>query len=187
MPYIVSLSAIAGGGKTTVTNLLTGLLNNTAILSFDSYKGDLLGCDYCEWSERGADYNEWHLEPLINDIEKLSAEGYNYILLDYPFGYGNVSVRKFIDLAVFIDTPLDIALARRIIRDYTRRDSSRRAIDDKLGHMDNTLSYYIECHRNTFIKHRDTVMPYCDLIVDGMMTPIEIAKNIADKILSGSK
>ncbi len=36
-PYIISISALSGGGKTTVTNELASNLKNTAVVSFDSY------------------------------------------------------------------------------------------------------------------------------------------------------
>ncbi len=32
--------------------------------------------------------------------------------------YSNEQIVKYIDLSIFIDTPLDIALGRRLLRDY---------------------------------------------------------------------
>ena len=74
-----------------------------------------------EWAADGGDCNEWYVEPIAADIERLLTEPYDYIILDYPFGYLNDRVGKLINFTVFVDTPLDVALARRIIRDYTSR------------------------------------------------------------------
>ncbi|UVI29158.1 hypothetical protein [Paenibacillus spongiae] len=183
-PLIVSISAISGGGKTAVTQELVKLLNNVKVISFDSYAEDFLKQDYCQWSANGADYNEWHLEPIVNDILQLIEEKPDIILLDYPFGYGNEAVGEFIDYAIFIDTPLDLALARRIVRDYTRRDKSRRKIENPIEHMDATLSFYLSQHRETYVQHIRTVKPYSDFIIDGCIPIGIIAANIAEKVNS---
>lgn len=57
-------------------------------------------------------------ETHFQDIIKIQESGeYEYLILDYPFAYCNEQMMKYIDMAIFIDTPLDIALARRILRD----------------------------------------------------------------------
>lgn len=55
---------------------------------------------------------------MVTDIDSLLAqENLDYILLDYPFAYKNNKVAPYINYSIFIDTPLDIAMARRILRD----------------------------------------------------------------------
>lgn len=181
-PLIISISAISGGGKTAVTQELVKLMNNIKVISFDSYAIDFLKQDYCQWSANGADYNEWHLEPIVNDILQLIKEKPDIILLDYPFGYRNEAVGRFINYTIFIDTPLDIALARRVIRDYTQRDKSRRKIEDLIEHMDATLSFYLSQHRDTYLQHIQTVKPFSDVVIDGCLSISEIAAIIVEKI-----
>jgi Uridine kinase len=65
-----------------------------------------------------ADANQFNLDLLEEDIEQLLERGLDFILLDYSFGYRHDKIAKYIDLSIFIDTPLDIALARRLLRDY---------------------------------------------------------------------
>lgn len=77
----------------------------------------------------------WNLEPLEKDILKLKNNGAcGYLLLDYPFAYCNEQIRKYIDVAIFIDTPLDIALARRILRDMCNA-SGEDIRNDLLGYL----------------------------------------------------
>ena len=68
-PFVISISGISGSGKTTLANILKERLSNSAVINFDKIPVDMLGKDYCEWSESGADCNEWNLSP-ITDREK---------------------------------------------------------------------------------------------------------------------
>ncbi|HBN86396.1 MAG TPA: hypothetical protein DDZ89_21440 [Clostridiales bacterium] len=127
-PFIISISGISGSGKTTVANALKKRLANTEVINFDNISSDLLGRDYCEWSESGADSNEWTLTPIIDEIERLCLDPLKYIILDYPFGTAHSKVGSYVDFSVWVDVPLDIALARRILRDFTRRSEIRRPL-----------------------------------------------------------
>ncbi|CQR70355.1 hypothetical protein SOV_38910 [Sporomusa ovata DSM 2662] len=125
-PIIVAKAAVSGGGKTTITRELCKQLTNVKVLSFDDYDFDVANGleDICEWVDNGADYKLWKLGPLATDIRLLlSKENQNldYILLDYPFAYKNEEIAQFIDYAIFIDTPLDIAMARRSLRDFANK------------------------------------------------------------------
>ncbi|MDR2996175.1 MAG: hypothetical protein LBV11_20615, partial [Bacillus cereus] len=116
---VISIAAVSGGGKTTITERLTHELKNSKALYFDSYTFDNGPADICKWIDDGANYDEWVLTPLIHDIEQLiQNKSLDYIIVDYPFAYLNSEMRKFIDVTIFIDTPLDIAMARRILRDF---------------------------------------------------------------------
>lgn len=67
VPKIIAIAAVSGGGKTTVTSRLKQELNHSRAIYFDDY--DLKGPeDVIGWVERGANCNEWNLEPIINDI-----------------------------------------------------------------------------------------------------------------------
>src|SRR5690606_5874716 len=116
-PTIISIAAISGGGKTTITNELKKRFDNSSAFYFDDYEFEESPADICKWVEEGADYNEWNLAPLITDIQSvLDDDTIEYIFLDYPFAYLNGGVAEYINFAIYIDTPLDIAMARRIIR-----------------------------------------------------------------------
>lgn len=81
-PRVISIAAVSGGGKTTTTNQLLSKLDNTKALYFDDYEFEDPD-DICEWVEKGADYNEWYLLPLIKDIQTLlKDQSLNYIVLE---------------------------------------------------------------------------------------------------------
>ena len=177
-PFVISISGISGGGKTTVANSLKERLAHSIIISFDDYDNIRLNRDINEWSADGNNKNEWYVEPLTNDIKRMLKDSFDYIVVDYPFGYRNLSVGKYIDFAVFVDTPLDIALARRIIRDYTNRSADRNKIEVNLTTVENELRFYLEHSRPTYARMPETQKPFSDLVVNGTKTPDDIADEI---------
>ena len=173
-PVVISISGNAGSGKTTVAHALINRLSNAAMVAFDDYPSDLLGQDYCQWSENGANANAWNLECIEKDLNGLLQKSYDYIILDYPFGYAHQSIAKYIDFAVWIDTPLDISLARRVLRDITQRSETRRPLKGTIAEQVTTyLNFYLSRHRDTYFRHTETVRPMADFVVDGTM-PSEI-------------
>ncbi len=184
-PFVISISGLYGSGKTAVTNALRAQLVNAAVISFDDYGDSVyLNRDINDWSE-DSNGDEWHTEPVAADVERLLNKQLDYIVLDYPFGYGNRLVGQYINLAVYIDVPLDVALARRIIRDYTSRDKNTNVADVEevsLAGLDKELRFYLSRSRSTYARMPEMQKPTSDLIVDGTKTPEEIADEILSHI-----
>lgn len=178
--YIVAINAISGGGKTTITNALLNKLPNARALYFDdrNYASDSGIDDICEWVENGADANLFNLELLADNIENLLNESPDYILLDYPFGYRHDLIAKYIDLSVYIDTPLDIALARRIIRDHG---------NSSIMNIFNDMDQYLSQGRNVYLKSSDIARSTADFVVDGSKCIDEIAESIRQRIIVRTK
>ncbi|MEN6315320.1 MAG: GNAT family N-acetyltransferase [Clostridiaceae bacterium] len=180
-PFVISISGLSGSGKTAVTNVLRARLANAAVISFDDYGEHVYhDRDINEWSADSND-DEWHTEPIAADVERLLSEPLDYIILDYPFGYGNRLVRQYINLVVFVDAPLDVALARRIVRDYTSREENTNVADVEevsLAALDKELRFYLAHSRSTYARMPEMQKPKSDLVVDGTKMPEEIADEI---------
>ena len=104
-PLVISIAAVSGGGKTTITDQLVNILHNVKALYFDDYEFEEYPKDVNEWIDNEADYNEWNLNPLIKDIQDLfnnRDQSLDYILLDYPFAYLNARMRGYIDLTHYL-------------------------------------------------------------------------------------
>ncbi|MBS4196744.1 hypothetical protein KHA97_16965 [Bacillus sp. FJAT-49870] len=176
---IISIAAISGGGKTTITNELQKRLDNSKALYFDDYEFEESPADICKWVEDGADYNEWNLEPLVTDIQLvLDDNTMEYIFLDYPFAYLNSGLAEFIDFAIYIDTPLDIAMARRIIRDFSGGSSEDIQRD---------LSYYLLRGRLAYLEMEKSVKPNSDIILDGSLSTEIIVEQIIKELREKEK
>ncbi|HEK9104097.1 AAA family ATPase [Bacillus pfraonensis] len=174
LPLVIAIAGVSGGGKSTIAKHLNERLHNSKTLFFDDYDFDGPN-DIIDWVDKGANYDEWNLAPLIRDLKGLLSEPLDYILLDFPFAYKHSKTSKLIDLTVFIDTPLDIAMARRVIRDF--RNSSNESI---LIEMEN----YISQGRRGYLEMLKTIKPNSDIIVDGTLSVSKVGDKIYEVISS---
>ena len=174
LPLVVAIAGVSGGGKTTIVKHLNEKLQNSKILFFDDYNFDGPD-DIIDWVDKGANYDEWNLAPLIKDLEALLTETLDYIVLDFPFAYKHSTTSKMIDFAVFIETPLDIAMARRVIRDFKNSSNEKILIE-----MEN----YISKGRRGYLEMIKTIKPNSNIIVDGTLSVSEIADKIYERISS---
>lgn len=172
LPFVIAIAGVSGGGKTAVTTRLIQELYNSKALYFDNY--DFNGPkDIIKWVENGSDYNLWDLAPLIRDLEGLCNQRLNYIVMDFPFAYKHFKTGEFIDLAVFIDTPLDIALARRLSRDF-------KAVPT--GTILSDVENYIFQGRKGYIEMLNIIKPNSDIIIDGTQPISEIVNHICEQV-----
>lgn len=156
---IIAIGAVTAGGKTTLVNAIKDKLTRTASLHFDDYSFDGKVNDFYKWVSDGANYNVWDLSPLKADIEKIiNSDRYDYLLLDYPFAYQNKMIKDYLDCCIFIDTPLDIALARKVLRDM--KESSA---DDIRYEMD----VYLKYARIAYVQMLQDILPISDYVIDG--------------------
>ena len=156
---IIAIGAVTAGGKTTLVNAIKDKLTRTASHHFDDYSFDGEVNDFYKWVSDGANYNVWDLSPLKADIEKIiNSDRYDYLLLDYPFAYQNKMIKDYLDCCIFIDTPLDIALARKVLRDM--KESSA---DDIRYEMD----VYLKYARIAYVQMLQDILPISDYVIDG--------------------
>lgn len=171
---IISVAAVTAGGKTTTVNELEKRLLNSRSLHFDDYTFEGEVDDFHQWVLDGADYNVWNLKPLEDDILKIKSTGKcDYLILDYPFAYCHDMIKPYIDMAFFIDTPLDISLARRILRDM--KDASA---DD----IRRDMEVYLKYARIAYVQMLRDILPSSDYVIDGTLGVNEIADEIITKI-----
>ncbi|MDL4840216.1 nucleoside/nucleotide kinase family protein [Aquibacillus rhizosphaerae] len=173
LPVVFAIAAVSGGGKTTITSNLIKKLQNSKALFFDDYDFDGPD-DILEWIDNGGNPNEWNLSRLIEDIKKLLSEPIDYIMLDFPFGYSHSKASEFIDFTIFINTPLDIAMARRIIRDFKKGSAEAILLD---------LENYMDKGRRGYLAMLRTTKPNADLIVDGLLPISDILSIITQNIM----
>ncbi len=176
MPIIIAISGISGAGKTTITNLLSKRLSASALYWDEFDEISQAPSDYVKWHEESKDYNAWRYDALAACLEKIKG-GHEvicpatkkallptpYIIFDAPLLYKHEATGKFIDIAFYIDTPLDIALARRLIRELQDNELTKPALIKE-------LRYYLDCSRPLFIDV--SVKDSANHLIDGSL-PIE--------------
>ena len=164
--FVVSISSVSGGGKTALATALHGSLPQSALFYFDDFDdSNVYPEDFYEWSRRGGDITEFDCPGMRTAVDEEIQKGKaKQIILDFPFGRRHPRFADIIDLDVFIDTPLDVAMARRILRDYSR--DGQKPSDEVLKDLLDELAHYLAKARYPFLdacKARDA----SDLILDG--------------------
>ena len=135
--------------------------------------------DYYEWSQRGADIAEFDCPGMRAAVdEQISTGMAKQIILDYPLGRRHTRFVDIIDLAVFIDTPLDVAMARRILRDFP---AEAEDASDSLRRIRSDLTHYLAKARYPYLdtySDRDA----SDLILDGWRSLDELKREVLDRM-----
>jgi uridine kinase len=183
---IIGISGISGAGKTTIAQELAKALKATAVFWDDFDDISTSPKDYVAWFHSGQGNEAWDYPALATTLEKLKMgqqinhpalnhflEPTKHIIFDAPMGRLHEQTGKYIDLWVHIDVPLDVALARRTIRDFKR---DPRSVEEVLKE----LRYYLEHSRPMFFSEEEK--KGADLVVDGTMSIEEQVKRIKTQL-----
>ena len=184
--FVVSINSVSGGGKTALATTLHRSLPQSALFCFDDFdNSNVYPEDFYEWSRRGADITEFDCPGMRNAVDQEIQRGTaKQIILDFPFGRAHPRFADIIDLAVFIDTPLDVAMARRILRDYF--GDSQKSSEEALAHLRGELTHYLAKARHPYLdtyKDKDV----SDFILDGWRSLDDLKTEVLSRIDSGQK
>ena len=188
--FVIGISSVSGGGKTAVAKKLTELLQDAVMLCFDDYDGTTIHPeDLQAWLTSGADYDAWKTPGLTSDLLSLTTgnsitspvDGSNipaakYIVFDAPLGRAHSDTGKFIDFMVFIDTPLDIAMARRLLRDIA--SDTEQGAENSVECLNGHLSSYLNGGRLLFLALENQIKGNCEIVLDGRLMVDDLAETI---------
>ena len=192
--FIVCLSSPSGGGKTAITQRLGQLYPKSVTLYFDEYDDSSEGANIHpasleQWQRDGRDYNAWQMPGLLRDLAFLRKgqpirspttqallAPQPVVFLDNAFGRANSTLRPYCDFMVYIDTPLDVAMARRIQRDYF--GANPLDTQSTLDQIHAMTAGYLTWAREAYLDQERQVKPLCDLVVDGCLPVDVLARQI---------
>ena len=205
--FVIAVSSATGGGKTTLVTGAAELLGAT-MLFFDDYRdASTYPPDLKKWVADGADLNLWKTPKFAKDLAALkrgesieSAAGgatislSEFIVIEEPMGRGRGEMAKSIDFVALIDTPLDIAMARRFLRladtnpladiEQTTKEQLRAHVEGLLGFLTGELRSYLDASRAVYIAVQEQVTADCDLVLDGRLPPDELAEQLVEAVRS---
>ena len=191
---VIGISAVGGGGKTAVTRRLAEVLDDAVALYFDDYDDTNVHPDDLQrWFAAGADYDTYDTPIFTRHLQALKA-GRNirypiggaivgpakYVVADAPLGRAHSDSGRFIDMVVFIDTPLDVAMARRVLRDIERKVAWTG--DLALQHVKDELSGYLARARPIYEHFRERIRVSSDVIVDGTLSIDDLVERICSEL-----
>ena len=180
---LIGIAGASGSGKTSVAaGIIKGLDSDEAvIIQEDSYYKDLSGIPFAERKGRNFDHPDAfdhdllakHLLQLVNG-EAVSQPIYDYklhtrsketrmvgpgtlIILEGILVLSKAQLRELMDYRVFVETPLDICLARRLKRDV--EEWGRTA--------DSVTRQYAETVRPMYRQFVEPSRQYADITISG--------------------
>jgi len=180
---LIGIAGASGSGKTSVAASVIQSLESDKVLIIqeDSYYKDLSDIPFAERKGRNFDHPDAfdhdllaeHLLQLLNG-EAVSQPVYNYklhtrsketetvepgslIILEGILVLVNAQLRKLMDYRVFVDTPLDICLARRLKRDMEERGRT----------ADSVIRQYTETVRPMYLEFVEPSRRYADIKISG--------------------
>ena len=156
MSIVVAVVGASGSGKSLLVSSLTSrvLGASVAVLSIDDYYRDLTHLSFAERNAINFDHPDAiEFERLVDDLASLKsgdpiqAPVYDFtqhtraeysqsvtpadiIVLEGVLAMSDPTTRTLVDYTIFVDTPLDVCLARRIERDAIQRGRSEASVRD---------------------------------------------------------
>lgn len=201
--YIIGISGGSGSGKTYIAEKLIGVCQKgiACLISQDSFYKDL---SHLSFDDRGSqnfdepssiDF-ELFIQALHTLIEGKSVKipiydfsqhvrssGFQIIrpnpiiILDGTLLFSDPKLIDLINLKVFIDTPDEVRLSRRIKRDFGERGRT----------YDSIMEQYSNSVRPMFDRHIAPSIKYADIVIDlykNKNKSIALIKNEIDKNLN---
>ena len=184
MNYVIAVAAPIGGGKTSLVNAIADGLQDAAIVRFDHYETltEQPVDHLIQWMEHGANANDFRFPGLRRDLEKLKrgesvvdpmtneiVPSKKYIIFEMPIGKEHKETAECVDLLLWVEIPLDMALARKL-REFTdaflkRYDQVKQK--DFVIWLDAYLENYLKAVGNVLRIQKERVSVKADIIVDG--------------------
>jgi uridine kinase len=200
---VIAVAGPVGAGKSTLVAGLASVLPGTATIHFDHYERmtEQPIEEIRRWAKDGADVDAMPVPGLAEALHFLKqgratidpathAEiaPANFILFETQFGRRHTATGKLIDFLVWIDTPLDVALARKV-RQFSAGPGLRNAGEAQafVQWLPEYLDNYLDLVGGLLRRQRDTVRADADLVVDGELESGELVRQVGEKILAGHR
>jgi uridine kinase len=202
--YVIAIAGTSGAGKTSLVKQVAALLDDAVTFYFDDYSE--YPDDIMQWLRDGADLKQWHSPKMVEDLRALklgkaitppelahkhrqaigevSFNGVlkpaRFIIVDEPFGRERPGMNELVDFVVGLNTPLDIALARKLLRDIDYHLAGVFSGDLIAYIKDILLDYPIT--RELYLAAGEVAGHHADLAVDGAKPIEELAREVVIKI-----
>jgi len=199
MSKIIAVAAPIGGGKTSFVKAIAQRLNDAATIFYDHYEkatGQPVH-NLIQWMKNGADFNDFIIPGLAGDLKKLKQgesvtdpatfleiPSKKFTVLEMPLGKAHRDTAKFIDLLIWIEVPMDIALARKI-KEFAENfmgEDKQEVCREHMHWINQYLDNYLNVVRHVLHLQVKRVSADADIILDGQGNFKDMAKYAVKEI-----
>jgi uridine kinase len=191
--FVITVSGVSGAGKSSTVRAIAALLGDASCFYFDDY-GEAMQQpeDGLRWIAEGADLTAFRLPQFGEDVRRLRwgeavvtptgrrVEPASFLVIEEPFGAGRHDMANLVDFSVFIDTPMEVALARRLLESVERWEGSP---EQRMHWIGNYLNAYLfEGMREVYIAINARVQERSQLTLDGLKPIEENARRVVEAV-----
>jgi uridine kinase len=190
--FVVGLAGLPGAGKTTLTQLLLKSFGGSRAVYYDQFQTITRMTPewVSDWFARGADPNEFALAELVAELTRKTQvseaeQRRPLVIFETPFGRLHRATGAFIDFLVWIDAPLDIALARATLGflDSAQRDKAPDAAVEFIRWQTQYMLNY-PIIRPLYVAQSERIGSSADLVLDGSRSAKESADLVKKTLAS---
>ena len=195
-PTVIAVcGSSSGAGKSTLVRRLSEVIPNSVSLYFDAYHVTTsyppnIYQDLTEGKQidpgqiQSPDFYRDLLSLLegrgVTDPWNRQLKPAKYILVEEPFGKLRTGMKEIIHYLVGIELPLDLAIARRILRNI-RTDFSHLTPGERLNYVDSFLTEYLHGGRISYQKLFEAVKNDCDIVLNGLASIEQMTGEVLTK------
>ncbi|MDP3512816.1 MAG: hypothetical protein Q8S20_08700 [Sulfuritalea sp.] len=196
--YVIAIAGPVGAGKTTLAQAVARALTDAAILQFDHYERITEQSieQVRDWMQGGADLDAIAIPGLAEALQALKAgravtdpmtgatiPSRKYILFETQFGRRHAATGRYIDLMIWVDTPLDVALARKVRQFAAALEGSDPAAARSFGTwLHGYLGNYLDVVAGLLRIQKESVGAGADVVVDGGREVSALQQEVADLV-----
>ena len=192
MATIIAIAGPPGCGKSTLARAVAMHLD-ASIIDYDHYQTVTHHPveSIIEWLDNSRDYNVLTIPGLSDDLSHLknglsvtppgqpfSVKPRDVILFETPFGYCHTESAQHIDLMLWIDIPLDVALARNIhaFTEHFTHANNASTMPDHIHWLQEYLDNYTNSVHDLLTKQIKKVRPHADFWIDGQNNVVTVCQ-----------
>ena len=201
MAHVIAVAGPAGAGKTSLVQALRAILDDSSTIFIDDYQRVTREPvqRLTHWMSSGADFDQLDIPVLGEHLERLRRgesvtepvrlvpiEARKYILFETHFGRAHRATGAHIDLLAWLDTPLDVALARNVrgLLAPMLPGGGVAPSAERIAALSGYLEKYVEAVRPLLELQVEKVSADADIRLDGTRSPEDNAGRLRDEILA---
>jgi uridine kinase len=181
--FVVALAGFPGSGKSTLTHRLLARFPQARAVYHDQFQTitHMSEAQVRDWLKRGADPNEFPLTELVAELERQTQirpddRRRPLVFFETPLARMHRTTGAFIDFLIWIDAPLDIALARATLA-FLASVKPGEAASFVKWQTQYMLNY--PHVRPLYVRQREQIAASAELTLDGTKSPDELADAVA--------